>query len=134
MNNKLDLECLNEVRSPASLDEKVFKQAKRKMVPKKRVFSKFYASIATAYCFGLVSFVTFDYALLPVITPTTNNHLEISLKPLTFRSNNAEKIKVVDVATLSHAQRRDLAIELLMRDDLIQAQKLLTWMDENQEK
>lgn len=134
MKNKQDLELLNKVNSPASLDEKVLQHANLKIAPKKRAFSKFVTSLAVAYCFGLVSFFTLDYAILPVMTPTTHAHLEISLKPLTFRSNNAEKIKVVDVATLSHAQRRELAIELLMRDDLTQAQKLLTWMDENQDK
>ena len=29
---------------------------------------------------------------------------------------------------------KELAIELLMRDDLVQAQQLLTWMDVNQDK
>jgi hypothetical protein len=130
MKNKQDLECLNKVNSPASLDEKVLQHANLKIAPKKRTFSKFSTSLAVAYCFGLVSFFTLDY----ITQPIAKTHLEISLKPLTFRSNNAEKIKVVDVATLSHAQRRDLAIELLMRDDLTQAQKLLTWMDENQDK
>ena len=87
-------------------------------------------SLAVAYCFGLVSFVALDYTTLPV----ANTHLEISLKPLTFRSSSTEDIKVIDVTILSHAQRRELAIELLMRDDLVQAQQLLTWMDVNQDK
>ncbi len=134
MTNKIDLELLNKVSSPASLDEKVLRHAKYKIAPKQRSFTKLAISLAVAYCFGLVSFFTLDYAILPVMPSTTHTHLEVSLKPLTFRSNNAEKTKVVDVATLSHAQRRDLAIELLMRDDLTQAQKLLTWMDENQDK
>ena len=130
MMNKVDLELLNEVNSPASLDEKVLRHAKLKIMPKKRSLGKLVTSLSAAYCFGVVSFVALDYTTSPV----TNTHLEISLKPLTFRSNGTEKIKVINVTALSRAQRRELAIELLMRDDLAQAQKLLTWMEENQDR
>lgn len=130
MNEKIDLKPMENIKSPASLDETVLQHAHNKVAPSKYSFTRLATAVTAAYCFGLLSFSALE-SNKPVIT---DPHLEISLKPLIFRNSNVEKTKVVDVSTLTNAQRRELTIELLMRDDLDQAQKLLNWMDENKNK
>ena len=110
MTNKLDLELLNRVSSPASLDEKVLQHAKLKIASKKRLFGKLATSLATAYCFGLITMVSINQIAPQNHSVDNITASDINLESLRMgtRSGEVDKFKI-DLNALDDEQLKQIA-------------------------
>jgi len=129
MNNKIDLELLNKVSSPASLDEKVLQHAKHKIASKQRPFARLATSLAAAYCFGLVTVMSINQ-----ITPKNHSVDSISASDINLeslkmgtRSGEVDKSKI-DLDVMDDKQLKQIAKSLANKEQWYELGKLTLYI------
>jgi hypothetical protein len=129
MTNKLDLELLNKVSSPASLDEKILQNAKLKIAPKQRPFVKLATSLAAAYCFGLITMVSVNQITPKNYSVDSIAASDINLESLRVetRSGKPDKAKV-DLDALDGTQLKIIAKALTANEQWQELEKLTLYI------
>jgi len=131
MTNKIDLELINQIKSPASLDEKVLRHANLKIAPKKRAFGKFALSLATAYGFGLLTMLTFNQ-ISPLDHSLDNisaNDINLESLKMETRSGELEQAKI-DLDALDEKQLQQIAKALASKGQWPELEKLTLYIQQ----
>ncbi len=129
MNNKIDLELLNKISSPASLDEKVVRHANLKIAPKQRSFTLLATSLAAAYCFGLVTVLSINQIAPQHHSIDSITASDINLKSLRMgtRSGDVDKSKI-DLNALDNKQLKQIAKALADKEQWHELEKLTLYI------
>ena len=128
---KLDLTKLEEIQSPEELDNQVLSAATRVLSKPQVSFFKKTGGYAIAYSFGVLSFVLGGLLLdssIGAVAPT------ISLDDVTLRGTDSASTRQINVTKLSDSERKDLLVELVIQNELQQAEALINWMNKQKEK
>jgi hypothetical protein len=119
-------ELLKDVRSPASLDEKVLQFAQQQTTTSKtKYFNGFYPALAGSIVAGLFGFYLGNAQQQSAMQSDT----VIIHSALQFRGNNAQPKSTIVLSALNQQELQDLAIELTMQKDYTQAQVVLNYLD-----
>jgi hypothetical protein len=128
--SKLNLSKLEDIPSPEKLDKHILSAAKKHSNLKVSFFKKT-GGYAIAYCFGLLS-IAFSGLLIDSLT--NNIAPTITLSHVTLRGAENQQLQRINVNELSETERKDLLIELVIKNELQQAEALINWMNKQKEK
>ena len=129
MTNKLDLESLKEINSPASLDEKVLQHAKLKIAPKQYSFGKLATSLAATYCFGLITMVSINQISPQNHSVDSITASDINLESLRMETRSGELDKPsIDLKSMDDKQLKKIAKALADREQWQELEKLTLYI------